>query len=154
MKVFLDTNIFLEYFERRDEYQSVNQLLNAIEDGKIKAVVSVGCVYTLAYIIRIELKRQGIYHPEQTLQLRSTLNTVLSLVTVVGTSHQKLSIGINDTAFDDVEDSFQYQCAQQNKCDAFITINLRDFKNVDVSQMEIISPSEFVEKYLAESRNA
>lgn len=34
MKVFLDTNIFLEYFEQRREYKAVSQLLSAVEDGK------------------------------------------------------------------------------------------------------------------------
>ena len=59
MKVFLDTNIFLEYFERRRQYESVSQLLTAVEDGRLKATVSVGCIYTLAYLIRTELKRQN-----------------------------------------------------------------------------------------------
>lgn len=148
MKVFLDTNIFLEYFERRREYQAVDKLLNAVEDGKLKAVVSVGCIYTLAYLVRVELKRQGIHRPEQTLRLRSTLNTVMSMVAAVGLSHKRLSLGINDLAFDDVEDSFQYQCAIQNKCDALITINLRDYSNADAAKMRILSPTEFVEKFL------
>ena len=148
MKVFLDTNIFLEYFEQRREYQAVDKLLSAVEDGKLKAVVSVGCVYTLAYLIRVELKRQGIHRPEQTIRLRSTLNTVMSMVTAVGLSHKGLSHGINDLAFDDVEDSFQYQCALQNKCDALITINLKDYRNTDTAKMEILSPTEFVEKFL------
>jgi predicted nucleic acid-binding protein len=148
MKVFLDTNLFLEYFEQRREYQAVSQLLSAVEDGKIKAVVSVGCIYTLAYLVRVELKRQDIHRPEQTLRLRSTLNTVMSMVTAVGLSHKRLSLGINDQAFDDVEDSFQYQCALQNKCDALITINLRDYRSADTSKVEILSPTEFVDKYL------
>ena len=59
-----------------------------------------------------------------------------------------LSLGINDMAFDDVEDSFQYQCALQNKCDTLITINLRDYLSADTSKVEILSPSEFVDKYL------
>ena len=126
MKVFLDTNLFLEYFEQRREYQAVSQLLSAVEDGKVKAVVSVGCLYTLAYLVRVELKRQGIHRPEQTLRLRSTLNTVMSMVTA----------------------GFQHQCAIQNKCDAFVTINLRDYSNADTSKMKILSPTEFVEKYL------
>lgn len=104
MKVFLDTNIFLEYFEQRREYQAVSQLLNAIEDGKLKAVVSAGCVYTLAYLIRMELKRQGIHRPEQTMRLRSLLNIVLSMATVTGVSHKNIVSGTNDLAFDDVED--------------------------------------------------
>lgn len=148
MKVFLDTNLFLEYFEQRREYMAVSKVLSAVEDGKIKAVVSVGCIYTLAYLVRVELKRQDIHRPEQTLRLRSTLNTVMSMVTVVGLSHKRLSLGINDISFDDVEDSFQYQCALQNKCDALITINLRDYRNANTSKMGILSPTEFVEKFL------
>ena len=110
--------------------------------------ISYESIYTLAYLVRVELKRQGIHRPEQTLRLRSTLNTVMSMVTAVGLSHKGLSQGINDLAFDDVEDSFQYQCALQNKCDALVTINLKDYHNADTAKMEIISPTEFVEKFL------
>ncbi len=45
MKVFLDNNIFLEYFEQRRECQSVAKLFDAIEDGKVKGVVSVDCLF-------------------------------------------------------------------------------------------------------------
>ncbi len=148
MKIFLDTNVFLEYFEKRRDYLAVSQIFSAVEDGKIKAMVSIGCVYTLAYLIRMELKRQGIHRPEQTLRLRTTLNVVMSMVKAVGLSHKRLLEGINDMAFDDVEDSFQFQCALQNKCDALVTINLRDYCKADTSKMLILSPSEFVEKYL------
>ena len=148
MKVFLDTNIFIEYFEQRNDYQSVDKILSAIEDGIITATVSVGCVYTLAYIVRMELKQQGIHRPEQTKRLRSTLNTVLSIVKAENVSHQRLIKGINDLAFDDLEDSFQYQCAIQNKCNCLITINLRDFNLADNTKIEIITPKDFVSKYL------
>ena len=148
MKVFLDTNIFLEYLEQRRESQAVRRLFNSIEDGHLKAVVSIGCVYTLAYLVRMELKRQGIHRPEQTALLRSTLNTILSMVTAVGISHKRITEGVNDVAFDDVEDSFQYQCAIQSKCDVLITITLRDYSNADSRQLEILSPTEFVSKYL------
>ena len=76
------------------------------------------------------------------------VNIVMSMVTAVGFSHKRLSTGINDRAFDDVKDSFQYQCAMQNKCDALITINLKDYRGVDSSKIEVLSPTEFVEKYL------
>lgn len=148
MKVFLDTNLILEYLEKRREYIAVSRMLNAVEDGKIKAVISVGCVYTLTYLIRMELKRQGIFRPEQTLRLRAMLDIVMSMTTAVGISHKRIKQAIGNTAFDDVEDSFQYQSALQAKCDALVTINLRDYRNADTSKMEILSPSEFVEKYL------
>ncbi|MBO7595640.1 MAG: hypothetical protein J6T70_01180 [Bacteroidales bacterium] len=123
-------------------------MFDAIEDGKVKGFVSVGCAYTLAYLIRMELKRQGIHRPEQTIKLRSTLNTILSMVTSVGITHKRLVQGVNDANFDDIEDSFQYQSALQSKCDALVTINLRDFENVDAGKIEIMSPTEFVNKYL------
>ena len=148
MKVFLDTNIFLEYLQRRRQYQAVSQLLSAIEDKRIKAVVSAGCVYTLAYLIRMELKRQGIHRPEQTSRLRTILNVVLSMTTVAGVSHKRIVSGTNDLAFDDVEDSYQYQSALQNKCDALVTINLKDYRDADTSTIEILSPDTFVSKYL------
>ncbi|MBR1556928.1 MAG: hypothetical protein IJ647_04090 [Prevotella sp.] len=65
-----------------------------------------------------------------------------------GVSHKNIVSGTNDLAFDDVEDSFQYQCALQNKCDALITINLKDYSNADTAKVEILSPTEFVEKFL------
>ena len=148
MKVFLDTNIFLEYFEQRREYEAVGEILGAIEDRRLKGFVSVGCVYTLAYLIRMELKRQGIVRPEQTERLRSILGVVLRLVTTVGVSHQRLRMGTEDVSFDDLEDSFQYQSALQAKCDALVTINLRDYSGGDTSKIEILSPAEFVGKYM------
>ena len=64
------------------------------------------------------------------------------------TTSKRITQAINDTDFDDVEDSFQYQCALQNNCNALITINLRDYRNVNTSKIEILSPTEFVKKYL------
>ena len=111
-------------------------------------MVSAGCVYTLAYLIRMELKRQGIHRPEQTNQLRTLLNIVLSLGQMAGISHKRMVSGTNDLAFDDVEDSYQYQCALQNKCNALVTINLKDYRLADTSAMEILLPDTFVSKYL------
>ena len=121
---------------------------SAVEDGKVKGIISAGCVYTLAYLIRMELKRQEIYRLDQTLRLRSMLNIILSLVTVASVSHKRIVMATNDPAFDDLEDSYQYQCAVQNKCDAIVTINLKDYSRVDTSKIEILSPSEFDSKYL------
>ena len=70
------------------------------------------------------------------------------MITVAGISHKRITIGTNDTAFDDVEDSFQYQCALQNKCDALVTINLSDYRGADIQKIDVYSPVEFVNKVL------
>jgi predicted nucleic acid-binding protein len=139
MKVLLDTNIFLEYFQRRGQYQAVSQLFSAIENGSLDAVITTGSVYTLAYLIRVELKRMDIHRPEQTERLRQTLNTVLSLATVIDMNHKHIVLGVNDTTFDDVEDSFQHQCAVQNHCDAIVSINIRDFAG---SRLPVLTPKD------------
>ena len=96
----------------------------------------------------MELKRQEIYRPKQTIQLRATLDTIMSMVAVGGLSQKRVMQAINDVLFDDVEDSLQYQSALQSKSDVLITINLRDYRNANTAEMEIMSPTEFVEKYL------
>ena len=48
----------------------------------------------------------------------------------------------------DIEDSFQYRSALENRCQVLITINENDFKNADQSRMAILTPSAFVEKYM------
>ena len=55
---------------------------------------------------------------------------------------------MSTSSVDDIEDSFQYQCAVQNKCDALVTINLKDYRNADTSAMEILSPEAFVSRFL------
>ena len=50
--------------------------------------------------------------------------------------------------FLDMENNFQYGCALENRCHVLITINANDFKNADSSQIEILTPAAFVEKYM------
>lgn len=42
----------------------------------------------------------------------------------------------------------KYRCALENRCHVLITINDNDFKHADQSQIEILTPSAFVEKYI------
>ena len=148
MKLFLDTNIFPEFINRRAQYESVCHLIDAIVEGKHSACISTGCIYTLSFLFERSLKAQGIHKPEQTARLRSYLTEVLHVAELVDLSHYAAEQAINDEHFSDIEDSFQYQCALENGCDVFVTINVDDFKNADQLQMEILTPAAFVEKYL------
>ena len=148
MRLFLDTNIFPEFINRRAQYESVCHLIDAIVEGKHSACISTGCIYTLSFLFERSLKAQGIHKPEQTARLRSYLTEVLHVAELVDLSHYAAEQAINDEHFSDIEDSFQYQCAVENGCDVFVTINVDDFKNADQLQIEILTPAAFVEKYL------
>ena len=59
MKIFLDTNIFIEYIEERQEVDHVEKILNAVSDGKHIGVLSQGTFYTLAFLLERILKERG-----------------------------------------------------------------------------------------------
>lgn len=111
MKVFLDTNVFIEYIEKRLQFDAVRQIFNLLEDGKLTGIVSSGSLYTIAYIIEQGLKRKGIYNPEKLERTREGMNLVLDLVEVAVMGKNAFRNGINNSSFHDLEDSFQYQCA-------------------------------------------
>lgn len=51
MKVFLDTNIFMEFFEQRNKCEVVKVILHAVEDNAFSGVISSGSLYTLARLL-------------------------------------------------------------------------------------------------------
>ena len=148
MKVFLDTNIFIEYTTCRKQFRWVRDVFDAIEDEIISAVASVGGMYTNAYLVTLYFKDHGILRPEQTEGVRQTLLAFLQLASTVDCSSDTVQEAVNDERFTDIEDSFQYHCALQHDCDVLLTINIKDYKNVLGQRPEVLTPEEFVERYL------
>lgn len=73
------------------------------------------------------------------------LNQILAMATVTDINHSRICTAVNDTAFSDFEDSIQYECALKAECDMFVTLNTKDFKNVDVESVKIVTPELAVE---------
>ena len=148
MRLFIDTNIILEFIDHRNAYESVRSILADIRDGKYEGFVSQGCVYTLAFLIERSLKARGIHKPEQTVQLRRLLMSILNMLEVAGITREDMVRALSNEDFTDIEDSFQYQCAVENRCDVLITINNGDFREADQRNLEVLTPMQFVEKYM------
>lgn len=148
MKIFLDTNIFLEYLELRKDFSWVSKIFDSIEDQKFDAYMSLGSFYTISYYVERGLKSLGIHRPELTEQVREGLKNILSLARVISISNEELEHALNNQDILDVEDAFQYQCALSQGCQIIITLNYKDFKNVSNNDIEIITPFDFVKKYL------
>ena len=121
MKLFIDTNIFIEYFERRLQFDSVRLLFNALEDGIHTGYISVGSFYTIAYIVDQGFKRKGFNKQERVDFVRSVLSQILDFTTVVGIDNETLRHSVNNLSFVDLEDSFQ--------------------KNLDVLTTQMLSPA-------------
>lgn len=148
MRVFLDTNILLEYLCERPKASVVNDLLDLLEEKNSSLFISSSSFCTIAYYVELMLKGMEFHKPEKTLKTRQILNVVLEIVKVVETNHVRTILATNDLAFSDFEDSMQYQCALNNNCDAIVTFNQSDYKYADQTLIKVFSPDEFLKAAL------
>lgn len=144
MKVFLDTNVLLEYLCGRSRAVVVREILDCIEDNGDKAFLSSSSYCTIAYYVEQSLKEKGIHKPEKTVRMREVLNAVLDIATIADVNHQGAIIATNDLAFSDFEDSLQYQCALNCNCDVLVTFNVKDFKNADQTNVKVMTPEQYL----------
>lgn len=147
MRVYLDTNIVMEYFGHRDFYDEVDTILKAAEQKGLEAYISTNSLDTIIYLLGLQLKDKGIHEPEKRQKIRKMLKGLLEYVDVVSISKEKLVAALEDEEFKDVEDSIQYQCAKENYSDCFVTINIKHFKNNDES-LKVTTPRDFVSKFI------
>ena len=82
------------------------------------------------------------------MKLRRILKGLLAEYIIIGDLDWEKSI--DDWRFTDLEDSYQYQAALVSECDVFLTLNIRDFKQVISSApdaMQVCSPDGFIARY-------
>lgn len=143
MKIFLDTNVVMDYLASRGDFESVNYIFKQIEDSVHSAFISIGSFYTITYLTEIFLKNKGFEKAERLQRLRDTLESLLVYINVVGHTKAQLLKGIRDMEFQDIEDSYQYQAALIANCECLITSNIKDFKDLESPLIEIVTPREF-----------
>jgi len=132
MKIFLDTNIFLDTLLGRENHPESTQILNACAGGVFEGCVADITLLNIDYIARKQVKR-----------LDPFLKTVTDVFVIVGADNalfdQALTIG-----HDDLEDTVQYLCAQAHRCDVIIS-NDKDFYQGDIP---VMTSGAFVDQYL------
>lgn len=147
MKIYLDTNVVLEFFIHRTQFSQVKDILEVAQQGKLEACMSPISLSTVVYLLGIHLKQNGIHEPQKRMEIRALLNDLLGYVHLIDISENFCKEAINDNSFKDIEDSLQYYCAYENRCTSLVTINLKHFPSFDKG-IEILRPIEFVDKYL------
>lgn len=143
MKIFLDTNVVMDYLASRGDVESVNSIFKQIEDNVHSAFISIGSFYTITYLTEIFLKNKGFEKAERIQRLRDTLESLLGYINVIGHTKAQLLKGVRDVEFQDIEDSYQYQAALAADCKCVITSNIKDFKDLVSPLIDIVTPVEF-----------
>ena len=132
MKIFLDTNIMLDFLgEREPFYLNAAKIATLADKGKIEIVVSAISYSTVGYLLT---KFEG---PDKT---KNKLRKFKVISTICELDDRIIEKGLNSD-FSDFEDSLQYFSALRHECDILITRNEKDFKT---AQMTIMNPTEFL----------
>lgn len=143
MKVFLDTNVILEFFIEREDVRTAAQLFNRLKDEKAEMYMSVGGFYTMLFLIDKYLRKElGLTGEVRIATLRSLAVKIVKAISVVEHDNESLLRGVEDMQFKDIEDSCQYQAAVAAGCDCIITYNVKDYPH---TLFPVFSPSDFLQ---------
>lgn len=113
-RVFLDTNILIDYALGREHGDDAEQLLQRGCDGEIELAASYLTFANLAYILKSKI---DVYE---------LISDLTRYITVLPTDGNQLLTALKQRVRD-FEDMLQYQCAKTGRCDFIITGNSRDF---------------------------
>lgn len=116
MKVFLDTNILLDFGLDRERADFAGGILQLGKDGLIYLYASYLSYANMGYILRDRPT------PERYELVRMMRQPVI----VLPCDANQLDAGLN-TEVKDFEDMLQYQCALAAGCDVVVTNNKKDF---------------------------
>lgn len=133
MRVFLDTNILLDYLgQRQDFYDDALEIFKMGVTDKIEILVSDLSFANIKYITRKTIPSDVFY---------DVMSTLMNIVTVVPIGKKAVAEALRIRA-KDFEDSLQYFSALFADAEYLITRNIKDF---DYPNMKILDSHSFVE---------
>lgn len=134
-RVFLDTNILLDFGLGREGAEEAEKILALGLTGAIEVCASFLSYANMGFILR--------HHSKE--EIYNLVAKMREDVLVLPTDAVQLDKGLNLFA-DDFEDALQYQCAKANGCDIIITNNGRDYKGF--CDLPFMTAAEFLNSLL------
>lgn len=133
MKVFLDTNILLDYLlDREESAEYALQLLLLGNAGVVDLCVADLSISNIAYITRGEIGKEDFF------KVMKKLSSCYKIVSVGADAVNRAF----DAQWSDFEDSLQYFAAMNADADVIVTRNTKDFAK---SQIPVMTAREFLE---------
>jgi predicted nucleic acid-binding protein len=139
-KLFVDTNIVIDLFAKREPFYAEAATLFSLADTK-KLYLSVSALtFANTNYILLQSKKQE--------EAKLILRKLKLIVSVVSLDEKIIGLSLNDNDFKDYEDALQYYTALENGDEAIITRNLRDFKR---SKLPVMTAAQFLKNFLKEN---
>jgi len=133
MKIFVDTNIFLDLILKRENFHDALLIFNAIEKKLFEGIVLDITILNIDYIAKKQIQN-----------IKEFIVLINASFSVVGVSNEIISKAL-EIENSDLEDTLQYLSAKNFNSDCIIT-NDKSFHKADI---ETLSSSEFIKKYLS-----
>lgn len=136
MRIFLDTNIILDFLTARHPFdKDALEIFRLSTADKITIHISALSYGQIGYFLEKQLGKPNA---------RLRLNDLFNLTQVVDVSHQIIQQAIQSD-LPDFEDAIQHECAIQiNKLHSFISRDLKHYKKASVL---VQTPKEFLDTY-------
>ncbi len=141
MKVFVDTNVIIDFYDRRpDFYLPAAKIFDLTKQGNIQIAVSTTSFVNAFYLLRKSYSAEELYN------LLDGLSK-LCIITPVDEKVIKESLRLRRKDF---EDTVQYESAQAVNADVIVTRNKKDFENLGVN---VMTPIEFLNDFFAKKQD-
>ena len=144
MKVFVDTNVVIDYMLQREHSDMAKKVIDRLLDSCEELFISSGSFYTLLYVIDKHLRKE--FRMEKTVRLafvRSVAHGILKDYRVAAHDNETLLRSVDDLRFSDLEDSCQLQAAIVAGCDYLLTFNTGDYPAKAEQKPVVLTPEEF-----------
>lgn len=136
MKLFLDTNVLLDIFMRREPYYDASaQVVYACERGQFTGGFTTLSACNIVYALRKQLGN------EQTIE---AMRQLVRIIEPIGTSVASLLQSLENPQTD-FEDTIQSRCALEWNADSIIT---RDKSGFASCTIPVLTPSDFLLQHL------
>ncbi len=132
MKIFLDTNIFLDLIFKREDYNEAVLIFNAIEKQIFEGFVLDITLLNIDYVAKKQVK-----------DIRAFLSLINKNMSVIGANNEIIDEALH-LDNNDLEDNVQYISAKNIGC----TLIVSNDKNFYSQNVEKYNSVEFVEKYI------
>lgn len=135
MRVFIDTNIFLDYVESRPVgVKEATEIFMLAAKGELTLMVSDLTIANVKYCTRKTIPDSTFY---------ATIKDLRELFLIVSVGEAAVDRAL-DIEADDFEDALQYFSAVQANADCIVTRNTKDFS---FAEIKVITPQEFVRQH-------
>lgn len=133
MVVLIDTNVLLDFLLGREPYfGNADRIIKLCVERKIQGFMAAHSIPNMFYILRKDMSVET---------RREVLLNLCDILAVEAIDSVKVTAALKNSAFTDLEDCLQSDCARKIKADYIVTRNVKDF---EISKVPAVLPEVFL----------